>query len=90
MFPSATHLQVSVSTPTVVKCVEVQIEGVPAWEIRDTGSDITIVRGSAFQEIVTKSNLKKQDFSLLIGQLLHLWSTAITSGWADGLILHLH
>ena len=39
-----------------------QIEGVPVWGIIDTGSDITILSGSAFQEIVTRSNLKKQDF----------------------------
>ena len=62
LFPSATHLQASISTPTVAKCVEVQIEGVLVRGIIDTGSDITILSGSAFQEIVTRSNLKKQDF----------------------------
>ena len=29
LFPSATHLQAFISTPTVVKSVKVQIEGVP-------------------------------------------------------------
>ena len=62
LFPSATHLQASTSTPTVAKCVEVKIEGVPVRGILATGSDITILSGSAFREIVTRSNLKKQDF----------------------------
>ena len=64
LFPSATHLQASISTPMVAKCVEVQIEDVPVRGIIDTGSDITILSGSVFQEIVTRSNLKKQDFKL--------------------------
>ena len=38
------------STSTTSKCVEVQIEGV---RIIDTGSDITILSASAFQEIAT-------------------------------------
>ena len=62
LFPSVTHLQAYISTPTVAKCVEVQIEGVPVRGIIDTGSDITILSGSAFQEIVTRRNLKMQDF----------------------------
>ena len=59
LLPSATHLQASISTPTVAKCVEVQIESVPVRGIIDTGSDITNLSGSAFQEIVTRSKLKK-------------------------------
>ena len=47
------------STP---KCVEVQIENVPVRGIIDTGSDITILSGIAFQKIVTMSNLKKEHF----------------------------
>ena len=50
------------STSTTSKCVEVQMEGVPIRGIIDTGSDITILSGSAFQEIATISNLKREQF----------------------------
>ena len=66
MFPSTTPSQTPtslvqdmLSTP---KCVEVQIENVPVRGIIDTGSDITILSGTAFQKIVTMSNLKKEHF----------------------------
>ena len=39
-------------------CVKVMIEGVPATGIIDTGSDITIIRGDLFYQIVTKAYLK--------------------------------
>ena len=68
LFPSAKHLQVSISTPTVAKCVEVQIEGVPVRGIVDTGSDITILSGSVFQEIVKRATLRSKTLSLLIGK----------------------
>ena len=39
-------------------CVEVMIEEVPATGVIDTGSDITIIRGDLFYQIVTKAYLK--------------------------------
>ena len=57
------------STSTTSKCVEVQMEGVPIRRIIDTGSDITILSGSAFQEIATISNLKRNSLNQLIGKL---------------------
>ena len=65
LFPSSISLPASmsviqseVSTP---KCVEVQIEGVPIRGIVDTGSDITILNGPAFREIVNKSKVPKKE-----------------------------
>ena len=57
LFPSATHFQVSISTLTVAKCVEMQTEGVPVRGIIDTGSEWT-----CFPRNCHKNNLKKQDF----------------------------
>ena len=66
LFPSATPSQAPTSsiqsTPTTPKCVEVQIECVPVRGIIDTGSDITILSGTVFREIVTMCNLEKKHF----------------------------
>ena len=66
LFPSAASSQDSeamiLSTSTTSKCVEIQMEGVPIRGIIDTRSDITILSGSAFQEIATINNLKKEQF----------------------------
>ena len=39
-------------------CVEVMIEGVPVTGLIDTGSDITIIRGDLFYQIIPESGLK--------------------------------
>ena len=41
-------------------CVEVMIDGVPVTGIIDTGSDITIIRGDLFYQIVAGIHLKAQ------------------------------
>ena len=48
-------IQSEVITP---KCIEVQIEGV---DVVDTGSDITILNGPAFWEIVNISKVLKRE-----------------------------
>ena len=60
----ACKCQVQIELCRTSKCVEVQIEGVSIREIIDTVSNITILSGSAFQEIVTISNLKREQFKL--------------------------
>ena len=39
-------------------CVEVMIEGVPVTGLIDTGSDITIIRGNLFYQIISESGVK--------------------------------
>ena len=41
-------------------CVEVLIEGIPVTGLIDTGSDITIIRGDLFYQIVAEAHLKIQ------------------------------
>ena len=48
------------TTKSGTRCVEVIIEGVPATGLIDTGSDITIIRGDLFYQIVTEAHLKVQ------------------------------
>ena len=52
------------SNTTVIKsgccCVKVKIEGVVVSGLIDTGSDITIIRGDLFYQIVSESALKLQ------------------------------
>ena len=52
------------SNTTIIKsgcyCVEVIIEGVAVSGLIDTGSDITIIRGDLFYQIVSESGLKLQ------------------------------
>ena len=52
-------MQTTTGTP---KSIEVQIEGLPIRGIIDTGSDITILSGTAFQEIVTVCGIKREQF----------------------------
>ena len=47
---------------TQTKSIEVQIEVLPIRGIIDTGSDITILSGTAFQEIVTACGIKREQF----------------------------
>ena len=61
-----------------------QIEGVPIRGIVDTGSNITILSGPAFQEIVTMSKApKKEHFKPSQQKSLHLWSPSIKPGRTD-------
>ena len=65
LFPSAAPLPTSTSVIqselTTPKSIEVQIEGVPIRGIVDTGSDITILSGPAFQKIVTMSKAPNKE-----------------------------
>jgi len=65
LFPSSISLPASMSViqseVTTPKCIEVQIEGVPIRGIVDTGSDITILSGPAFREIVNISKVPKKE-----------------------------
>ena len=65
LFPSSISLPASMSViqseVTTPKCIEVQIEGVPIRGIVDTGSDITILNGHAFWEIVNISKVPKRE-----------------------------
>ena len=47
---------------TQTKSIEVQIEVLPIRGIIDTGSDIIILSGTAFQEIVTACGIKREQF----------------------------
>ena len=54
--------EVTQTTTSTPKNIEVQIEGLPIRGIIDTGSDITILSGTAFQEIVTACGIKREQF----------------------------
>ena len=43
------------------RCVEVNVEGIPITGVIDTGSDITILRGDVFYQIVSDSDLDVLD-----------------------------
>ena len=45
-----------------VQCAKVQVQGVPAFGIIDTGADITIIGGKLFKRVATIARLKKRDF----------------------------
>ena len=65
LFPSSISLPASMSViqneVTTPKCIEEQIEGISIRGIVDTGSDITILSGPAFQEIVNLSKVPKKE-----------------------------
>lgn len=46
------------------RSIRVEIHGVPARSIIDTGADITIMEGKLFKEIACVAQLKKRDFRL--------------------------
>ena len=48
------------TTKSGSRCVEVLIEGVPITGLIDTGSDITIIRGDLFYQIIAEAHLKVQ------------------------------
>ncbi len=43
------------------QCARVQVQGVPAFGIIDTGADITIIGGALFKKVATIAKLKKRD-----------------------------
>ena len=44
------------------QCAHVQIQGVPAFGIIDSGADITIMGGGLFRKVASVAHLKKRDF----------------------------
>ena len=47
---------------SVPQCVKVQIQGVPAYGLIDSGADITIIGGSLFKKVAAVARLRKRDF----------------------------
>ena len=43
-------------------CAKVQVQGVPAFGIIDSGADITIIGGNLFRKVATVARLKNKDF----------------------------
>lgn len=43
-------------------CAKVMVQGVPAYEIIDSGADIMIIGGLSFKKVATTARLKKRDF----------------------------
>ena len=44
------------------QCVRVQVQGVPAYGLIDSGADITIMGGTLFKKVAAVARLKKRDF----------------------------
>ena len=44
---------------SISQCVKVQVQGVPAYGLLDTGADITIIGGRLFKRVATVARLKK-------------------------------
>ena len=44
------------------QCVKVQVQGVPAYSLIDTGADITFIGGKLFKRVATVARLKKRHF----------------------------
>ena len=47
---------------SVSQCVKVQVRGVPAYGLIDTGADITIIGGKLFKRVATVARLRKRNF----------------------------
>ena len=45
-----------------MQCAKVQVQGVPAFGIIDSGADITIIGGTLFKRVATAARLMKRDF----------------------------
>ena len=43
------------------QCVRIQIQGVPAYDLIDSGADISIMGGTLFRKVATAAHLKKRD-----------------------------
>ena len=44
------------------RCVRVELQGVPAYGVVDSGADINIVNGTLFKKVAAVARLKKKDF----------------------------
>ena len=44
------------------QCVKVQVQGVPAYGVLDSGADITIMGGMLFRKVATIARLIRRDF----------------------------
>ena len=55
----AVHIMDKGSIP---QCVRVQVQGVPAYGLIDSGADITIMGGILFKKVATIARLRKRDF----------------------------
>ena len=44
------------------RCARVQVQGVPVYDLIDTGADITIIGGNLFWRVATVARLRKRDF----------------------------
>ena len=42
--------------------MNIQVQGVPAFGVIDTGADITIMGGDLFKKVATAARLRKKDF----------------------------
>ena len=47
---------------SISQCVKVQVQGVPAYGLIDTGADITIIGGKLFKRVAIIARLKKRNF----------------------------
>ena len=47
---------------SIPQCVRVQVQGVPAYGLIDSGADITIMGGVLFKKVATIARLRKRDF----------------------------
>ena len=47
---------------SITQCVKVQVQGVPAYGLIDSGADITIIGGALFKKVATIARLKKRNF----------------------------
>ena len=55
---NAVHITDKGSVP---QCVRVQIQGIPAYGLIDSGADITIIGGALFKKVATIARLKRRD-----------------------------
>ena len=47
---------------SIPQCVRVQVQGVPAYGLIDSGADITIIGGTLFKKVAAVAKLRKRDF----------------------------
>ena len=46
---------------SIAQCVKVQVQGVPAYGLIDTGADISIIGGKLFKKVTTVARLQFQE-----------------------------
>ena len=67
------------------QCVKVEVQGVPAYGLIDTGADITIIGGKLFKRVATVARLKKRHFKK--ADKIRGLTTRRPSNWMDAWIL---